>query len=393
MYICFLVYREDNAMVFESQVLEYLERMKDKVENIELIVFRHESNLLHKRMLEGKMLNYVKECKTFVSFPPITEIQLKIDAIRLQKYVQRKYKNKQVAVICRGDLAAYLGTYAFRNNHLARTLYDNRGLSIEESLLSHESSLIHRMNRSVKKFAVKYAKSHCDAYNFVTNNLRNYDITHYGYSEDIPYTVIPTLIKRECFDDSELDRIKRNEHYKCDELIITYIGSTAAWQSIDCILNTIQQIYNHDKNTRFFILTNGIVSAIKRLPDELQNRICVKQVSHDEIKYYLQMTDVGIVMRSDSIVNKVAAPTKIAELLAAGVQVLYSGEIGIFSDLRTLRDDLKIINIDTNENWLNLLQKKNAVYDASTIVDYFDMDKRQYDTMNLLGECFKNRKN
>ena len=48
MKICYVVYREDNVMVFDSQVLEYLKIMRDKVEHIELVVFRHEKNLFHR---------------------------------------------------------------------------------------------------------------------------------------------------------------------------------------------------------------------------------------------------------------------------------------------------------------------------------------------------------
>ena len=39
MKLCYLVYREDNVMVYESQVLEYLRAMKEKhlFESIEFI--------------------------------------------------------------------------------------------------------------------------------------------------------------------------------------------------------------------------------------------------------------------------------------------------------------------------------------------------------------------
>ena len=54
MKVCYFVYREDNVMVYASQVLEYLQQLKEKpsVEEIGLIVFRHEKNLFKKDKVE-----------------------------------------------------------------------------------------------------------------------------------------------------------------------------------------------------------------------------------------------------------------------------------------------------------------------------------------------------
>ena len=47
MKVCYIVYREDNVMVFDSQVLEYLQRLKEfpEVEEVTLVLFRHEDHL------------------------------------------------------------------------------------------------------------------------------------------------------------------------------------------------------------------------------------------------------------------------------------------------------------------------------------------------------------
>lgn len=78
------------------------------------------------------------------------------------------------------------------------------------------------------------------------------------------------------------------------------------------------------------MLTNGSIPEIQELQEKLKQRIVVKEVPHNDVKYYLRITDAGIVIRDSNIVNRVAAPTKIAEYVTSGVQLLYSGKIGTF---------------------------------------------------------------
>ena len=58
MKICYIVYREDNVMVFDSQVLEYLQKLKEypDVEETSLVLFRHEDNLFKKNEVENKVV-------------------------------------------------------------------------------------------------------------------------------------------------------------------------------------------------------------------------------------------------------------------------------------------------------------------------------------------------
>ena len=107
------------------------------------------------------------------------------------------------------------------------------------------------------------------------------------------------------------------------------------------------------------------------------------------MKYYLRITDVGIVIRDNNIVNHVAAPTKIAEYVTSGVQLLYSGSIGILADLSKIKDNDNMIELDKTADWEKLLKKRNDAEDVSVYVDYFDMAKRQLDTLKLLEDCFE----
>lgn len=397
MKLVYLVYREDNVMVYESQVLEYLRSMKEKqlFDSIELVVFRHEQNLNKKDEVEARIHKYIDNAETFWSFPVMCMQQLNANARRFQNYLYRSYsKDEQIAVVCRGDLAAYVGIRAFRNFPNSRILYDNRGLAYEESVMSHSRSLIHTINRNVKREALRRSKDHCDMYNFVTNAMRDYLMKEYGFDPSIPYTIIPTLYRAEPGTDEEYRVIANREGISPTDYVISYVGSTAAWQSTKQLIEIIRTIGEKYLYAHFFILSNGEIPELQSLSEQIKSRVVLKSVPHKEMKYYLRMTRVGIVIRDSNIVNHVAAPTKIAEYLTSGVLILYSGDIGIITDLKGKTDGAQLICIDTEPDWLgkidpNIIPEKHI---DPNVIDYFDMDKRQYETYNMMQCAFDKTK-
>lgn len=399
MKICYIVYREENVLVYVSQVLEYLQHLKnhfDVIEDIELIVFRHEENLFKRVDVEDRIHRYIDKCKTFWTMPVLTLLQLKINAQRLKRYIMKKYSPEDhIAVICRGDLAGYVGSKAFRKIPSSRILFDNRGLAFEESVMSYKNNPIHQVNRIVKRKALQYTKSHCDMYNFVTQSMRDYFIKQYGYNAHLPFTIIPTLYRGDKLDYDYLDKIQIREHYKKNDYIVSYVGSSAAWQSTERLVDIVKTIGNTYPEVRFFILSKGEIPEFKQLSEEMQSRITIKSVPHKEMKYYLHLTNLGIVIRDNNIVNQVAAPTKIAEYLTSGVGVLYSGKIGIIRDLERVTDGSQLIDLDTDMLWLDKIGqdiKKRKKYVNPRIASYFDMDARQKETVAMLNNSFDNKK-
>ena len=394
MKICYIVYREDNVMVFDSQVLEYLQKLKEypDVEETSLVLFRHEDNLFKKNEVENKVLQFVDKCVSFPTLPVLTMSQLNLSCNKLRKYAQKAYtKNDEIAVICRGDLAAYVGSKAFLGFSNSRVLYDNRGLAFEESVMSHGDKWIHKRNRNIKLKALSYAKSHCDLYNFVTNPMRSYMLDKYGFREGTPYTIIPTLYKADSIDIDKLSEIRKTEQIKESDYVVTYVGSTAAWQSTSQLVDIIEKTSRLRDDVKFMILTNGDIPELQAVKEKLQGRMVIKGVKHSLMKYYLVLSNVGIVIRDDNIVNRVAAPTKIAEYLTNGLKILYSGDIGIITDLKSILGNQMIIEYKNDNDWIQAISL--SMEDSSKKVDpkvvaYFDMHTRQGETIRMFNAAF-----
>ncbi len=390
MKLCYVVYREDNVMVFASQVLEYLQNLKgtSDFEQMELLVFRSGE----KEELENRIHRFVDRCKTFLSKRVFSIAQLNSSAKKMKQYLSQAYGTQdEIAVICRGPLSAFVAEKAFKAFPNSRILFDNRGLPIEESAMRGDSFL-HKLHRNMKKRVILYAKDHCDMYNFVTGPMRDYYIEAYQYSPDIPYTVIPTLYKAEPVDEEGFSVVAQKENYSPKDLIVSYVGSTDVWQSADRLVEVIEKIAIRYSNARFFILTNGSFPEIEKLSEEIRARIVVKGVPHSEIKYYLAMTDLGIVIRDDGIVNRVAAPTKITEYLTNGMCILYSGEIGILSDMKRQNLSGKMIHLDLEPNWLEQIGTLEKGKASEAVIRYFDMKTRQQETLDMIKRSMKNKK-
>ena len=139
------------------------------------------------------------------------------------------------------------------------------------------------------------------------------------------------------------------------------------------------------------ILTNGDIPELQAVKEKLQGRMVIKGVKHSLMKYYLALSNVGIVIRDDNIVNRVAAPTKIAEYLTNGLKILYSGDIGIITDLKSILGNQMIIEYKNDNDWIQAISL--SMEDSSKKVDprvvaYFDMHTRQGETIRMFNAAF-----
>lgn len=393
MRIIYMVYREENSMVYKSQVLDYLKLLqKNKFLKIELIVFRHHKNLLNKEKVEKDISNYISSYKTFSTFPLLFNYQITMSAMKLKTYFKSKIKkNQDTIVICRGEIAAAISTKAFKNNKNVYIMFDNRGLPIEEMEINKSLNIAYKLNKKVKRVALEIAKNDSDIYSFVTNNLKKYVFKKYSYDEKKPFFIIPTLTKTPEINDVHLNKIKNDIGFNENNFYITYIGSVSAWQAIDKLFYVFSEIKKKYHNTNLIILSDGKIEIPNDIPSSFLSSIYIDSVKHGDVKYYLKISDAGLVFRDSNIVNKVAAPTKIAEYISLNVPILFSGEIGILDDLGI--EQKLIIDVDKDE-WM---KKIDLIFSSTDKLsyqkeqkDYFDMEKNQEKILKGIMKLMEN---
>jgi glycosyltransferase involved in cell wall biosynthesis len=71
---------------------------------------------------------------------------------------------------------------------------------------------------------------------------------------------------------------------------------------------------------------------IFELENEFKNQIMCYNVSPDKVPLYLIAADYGLLIREESVTNKVASPVKFAEYLACGLKIIISPNLGDYSE-------------------------------------------------------------
>jgi hypothetical protein len=117
--------------------------------------------------------------------------------------------------------------------------------------------------------------------------------------------------------------------------LLIYAGGMQKWQRISRMAAAISKLRS---TCDYILLTSEVAILARQLfdaglpPGEARARI--RSVSHRQVLSFYEKAHYGFLLREDSIVNRVACPTKLIEYIAAGVvPILDSPIIGDFCEL------------------------------------------------------------
>ncbi|NLR99423.1 glycosyltransferase [Rhizobium sp. P38BS-XIX] len=146
--------------------------------------------------------------------------------------------------------------------------------------------------------------------------------------------------------------------------IVVYAGGLHRWQQVPKMIDAIAKTADHCQH-RFYTPQPEAVKAM--LSASLMNSVIVESKTHAELMEIYPNCHYGFILREDSIVNKVACPTKLVEYLAMGiVPIIDSENIGDFKSLGmqyiTLPDFLAS-KLPDEETRVRMASENLAVYE------------------------------
>jgi len=150
-----------------------------------------------------------------------------------------------------------------------------------------------------------------------------------------------------------------------DKFVVCYAGSAEEYQLPEEMCKIYEKILLYLPSAFFQILTpqgSVFVQYLHALGIH-PNNYKILNIPHTEVFKYLQIADMGLLLRDSSLVNRVASPTKFAEYCIAGLPVLMTDAIGDFSDI-------------VKEHEIGM------IYDPSAL----DVDKRMIDFLSNIHE-------
>lgn len=116
-------------------------------------------------------------------------------------------------------------------------------------------------------------------------------------------------------------------------LLVVYSGTMAAWQKPAESALLVKALQLHRPETRLLFLTPDQAAAKAAVARTGLDGVLFRTARAGEVERYLCAADYGLLLRDDSIVNRVACPVKFGEYLACGVRPLLTPAVGEQSEL------------------------------------------------------------
>jgi hypothetical protein len=321
----FLTYNDNFSGIYQSQV-------------IDVCTFLHkEFNVKVKLVAFVSMRNYSKQKKVIGShytdaivLPMFPKVQFwKMNSFLLF-FVCLFSGNKKIWA--RGPFACNLALNMKNLGLVKKVLFDARGAYFAELT---EYNVV--QNESVKKnisAIEEKALVKSSAQLAVSQKLVEWWKEQYNFTPNI-HAQIPCTISTHFNNalpvEKEIEHSRQNLGLRKEDIVLVYSGSSAGWQSFSLVDEYLFKLFSQNKNLKLIFLSDEIPHQSK-LFSEFKERIITKWVKPNEVRSLLITADYGLLIRENSITNKVASPVKFAEYLSCGLQVIISEGIGDFTD-------------------------------------------------------------
>ena len=241
--------------------------------------------------------------------------------------------DRPIIVHCRGTPAASAALCLKARDPRIRVVVDYRGAGEDEVAFPGPVGWYFRRAHRVNREA---ALSGADAINTVSERMRRYLIDTSGLRDEMRHTVVGCCVDTKRFSfDPELRLARRKELGLEGKFVVCYCGAMSHWQRPDALAEAFA-IIKRD-------MPDAHMLAISREPEPLVEhlRACgvadsdctLASATHDKVASYLMAADVGMLLRENTITNRVASPVKFAEYLRCGLPVILTPYIGDFGPM------------------------------------------------------------
>ncbi len=320
--IFYLTFNDLPSGIFSSQVIDVVKFLQNNFDQkIKLVSFISLRGFLKNRRT---IKNELSDAIVLPMFPRLSNWRLNQHTLRILCFLFQPKK-----IIARSVLATHLAFLT--KNKETKVVYDGRGAIaaewkeygvVKDDILLNE--IVELERQAILKSDFRIA---------VSSQLLKYWQTEYKYEGQnhvvIPCTLNPVFEQQNITDEIILNA-RKNLGYEKDDIVFVYSGSLAGWQSFDLLYQFIQPILKKSSKNKLLFLS-GKDKNIDRIKTEFSSQVNNFSVSVNEVPKVLVAADYGLMIRQQSITNRVASPVKFAEYLACGLEVVLSEQLGDYS--------------------------------------------------------------
>ena len=294
-------------------------------------------------------------------------------------------KNKIKIIHCRSYIASVLGL-RFKKIYGTKFIFDMRGFWADERVeggLIKKGGLYNRLKKLEKKFMLN-SDATISLTQTAIKEMNGWPYMKEQHKKTIHH--ITTCCNIKAFENSYVQR-SRNE-FSNDQITFLYIGSIGPWHSYKEITNFVDAAYHHLPNSKFKMIINWGIELFEDFIVEKNydaNRFDIGSVPHKEIPKATMDADIGFFFVPPVYAKIASSPTKMGEMLSAGITIITGHSIGdvdylieennIGAIIRKFNNDEFIEKIDYT---INLIKNNKEVLSKRCLNvahDYFSLEK------------------
>lgn len=321
----------------QSQVIPYLKGLTGYGHHFDIISCEKPDKFKAKETEIRKLLDslnigwyplpYTKE-------PPV--LSTVIDVVRMYRKAYSLHKeNKYDAVHCRSYLSAMIGQ-DMKKKFGTKFIFDMRGFWPDERI----DGDLWNIKNPVYRVIYNYFKK--KELQFFNESDLNISLTHAGLNEIKKMKVSIAQINKfsiiPCCSDYELFKplprdlaLVKQLGFEESNKILCYLGSIGTWYMFDEMMAMFKQLHFQDNSFRLFIMTpeppSMVYDSAKKIGinDDL---IKIVSATRQQVPKYLSIAHLGISFIKPCFSKLSSSPTKMGEMLAAGVPLICNSGVG-----------------------------------------------------------------
>lgn len=270
----------------------------------------------------------------YTSRDVVGKIRVHIAALQIIRDVRRALVRHPGVILSRGPRASSLAFFAKKNSHYTVDLRSHSGSEREAAGFLRSTGFLRWYFYRKEWFILKHANAVLCVSTPLANYVRQLD------SHMPPCYIVPS-----CLSIPQTEQLEQLEAVPVrapdsEKLVLVYVGTVSLWNRLEPIFVLFNYIRLLVPSATFLCLTpdtENAVSAFERahIPEHVYEIDSVPNANMME--FLRQRADIGVLLRDDSMINRVASPIKTGEYLAAGLPVIATDNIGDVSAL--LRDE------------------------------------------------------
>ncbi len=327
--IFFLTVNEAPSGIFSSQVIDVVKFLNKNFETkVRLLAFISlRAYFANRKKIKNELPNAI-----------VLPMYPKMQNWKKNKFLLNLFCSiyKTDKIIARSVIATKLAL-TMRDKTI-KVIYDGRG-AIEAEWREYKVITDEKLLNSISTFE-KEAILNSDYRIAVSNALVDHWKAYFSYNGTkhviIPCTINANFEGIKISEDALINK-RKELGLNANDTVFVYSGSVAGWQSFNLLSSFIEPLLKKsDLNKMVFF--SPADTNIEQLQKLFPRQVICKHLNSNKVHEYLMVGDYGLLIRENSITNKVASPLKYAEYLASGLKIILSENLGDYSQLSSQKN-------------------------------------------------------